>query len=415
MWKYTRGVTICLTLFIIGILLQFCIGPLNLSQFKHPTNIILSIIYVGILFLLTYIGKKNSYIDWFSKFEAAFTSCGMFLIILIIMGTTRQETLTETIKNGSQCYQWDLGLHRMTTSWIFVLQFFYFMSILGMVSIKKLIHFKWKNLFFLLNHLGLFIALFSGVFGSSDIQRVRIQTKMLEPEWKGTNNKNETVKLPIKIELKQFKITQYPPKLFIISNNTWEIQSLNKQESILIDKLPKKFKFLEWKIEATKFLPMAKLKSTNHKENINFISFDSIGATSAIYIKAHNKTISKEGWISCGNYLSPPKILTLNQDYSIIMPELEPKQFSSLVNLYQKNKKTIKTTIKVNKPVSVAGWKIYQLSYDKSMGRWSNMSIFEVVKDPWLPCVYVGISMMLMGAVGLFLTANKKKKNDHME
>ena len=62
----------------------------------------------------------------------------------------------------------------------------------------------------------------------------------------------------------------------------------------------------------------------------------------------------------------------------------------------------------MNKPLDVDGWKIYQLSYDENLGRWSDVSIFELVKDPWLPAVYCGIALMLAGAVIMFLKSGKK-------
>lgn len=46
------------------------------------------------------------------------------------------------------------------------------------------------------------------------------------------------------------------------------------------------------------------------------------------------------------------------------------------------------------------------------MGKWSNVSVFELVTDPWLPIVYVGIFMLLIGAVGMFLTAGRKKREE---
>ena len=38
-----------------------------------------------------------------------------------------------------------------------------------------------------------------------------------------------------------------------------------------------------------------------------------------------------------------------------------------------------------------------------------DVSIFELVRDPWLPVVYVGIVMMMLGAVGLFVNAQRKR------
>ncbi len=77
--------------------------------------------------------------------------------------------------------------------------------------------------------------------------------------------------------------------------------------------------------------------------------------------------------------------------------------FLSDVTVYTKNGITVRDTIRVNKPLSVSGWKIYQYSYDEAKGSMSDISIFELVRDPWLPYVYLGIFMMLAGAVWLFL------------
>jgi cytochrome c biogenesis protein ResB len=88
----------------------------------------------------------------------------------------------------------------------------------------------------------------------------------------------------------------------------------------------------------------------------------------------------------------------------------EPKKFRSEVTIYSKNGVRVDTSIEVNRPVVVDGWTIYQLGYDDKMGKWSNQSTIEMVKDPWLKVVYVGLLMVLAGAVYLFWIANKQKK-----
>ena len=88
-------------------------------------------------------------------------------------------------------------------------------------------------------------------------------------------------------------------------------------------------------------------------------------------------------------------------DFSI--EEHPTLSFMSDVTVYAKNGITVRDTIRVNKPLSIAGWKIYQYSYDEAKGSMSDISIFELVRDPWLPYVYLGIFMMLAGAVWLFL------------
>jgi cytochrome c biogenesis protein ResB len=86
-----------------------------------------------------------------------------------------------------------------------------------------------------------------------------------------------------------------------------------------------------------------------------------------------------------------------------------PRRFASDIQILTKTGKNIQTTVEVNKPVKVGGWKIYQYGYDTQMGAMSQTSILELVSDPWLPLVYTGIYMMLAGAVCLFIFGGKKK------
>lgn len=87
-----------------------------------------------------------------------------------------------------------------------------------------------------------------------------------------------------------------------------------------------------------------------------------------------------------------------------------PKRFASEIEILTQSNKKIHTTVDVNKPVEVDGWKIYQYGYDQSMGAKSKTSIFELVRDPWLPIVYTGIYMMLLGALCMFIFGTKKKR-----
>ena len=86
-----------------------------------------------------------------------------------------------------------------------------------------------------------------------------------------------------------------------------------------------------------------------------------------------------------------------------------PKRFASDIQILTQTGKNIETTVEVNKPVEVDGWKIYQYGYDTQMGAMSQTSILELVSDPWLPLVYTGIYMMLAGAVCMFLFGGRKK------
>ena len=80
-----------------------------------------------------------------------------------------------------------------------------------------------------------------------------------------------------------------------------------------------------------------------------------------------------------------------------------PKRFASDIEIVTRTGKDFCATVDVNHPVKVDGWKIYQFDYDADLGSKSQTSILAFVRDPWLPSVYVGIFMMLAGALLMFL------------
>ena len=86
-----------------------------------------------------------------------------------------------------------------------------------------------------------------------------------------------------------------------------------------------------------------------------------------------------------------------------------PRRFASDIQILTKSGRNILTTVEVNKPVEVDGWKIYQYGYDTQMGAMSQTSILELVSDPWLPLVYTGIYMMLGGAVCMFVFGGRRR------
>jgi cytochrome c biogenesis protein ResB len=109
----------------------------------------------------------------------------------------------------------------------------------------------------------------------------------------------------------------------------------------------------------------------------------------------------------------PYQLLNVTQHQRIVMMEREPQRYRSLVEILTESGKHVETEIQVNKPYSMGGWKIYQLSYDGSRGKWSEVSILELVRDPWLPFVYEGIYLMIAGAVLLLFTAQRKRNDDN--
>ncbi len=69
-----------------------------------------------------------------------------------------------------------------------------------------------------------------------------------------------------------------------------------------------------------------------------------------------------------------------------------PKQYTSTLEIDGRD--IVETSI--NHPARYHGWWIYQSDYDHAQG---DFCILEVVRDPWLPVVYIGFVLMVLGAL----------------
>lgn len=406
-WGYKEGFAICGGLFLTGTLLQIVLGKCSLDILSYPVNICVGILYVAVLLTAYAFSRKSYVVRWMSSYSAAVTAMLSVVALTVIMGLTRQVQPDVTLTGLDR---W-LGFPQMLSACSFILLFFWFTSLLGVTTIKRIHHFRWRDLPFVLNHLGLFLALTGAVLGSADMQRLKMTTQIGKAEWRALDERQQLRELPLAIELKEFTIDEYPPKLMLIDNASGKALPEGQPENLLVEDEVGGGKLMDWEVHITKKIPMAASVAT--ADTMNFVEFHSMGATSAVYLTARNiKTDAyTEGWVSCGSFMFPYKAIRLNEEVSLVMPEREPRRFASNIKVYTESGRQDSTTIEVNKPFEIEGWKIYQLSYDESKGRWSDISVFELVRDPWLPVVYTGIWMMIVGAVCLFTLSHKRKED----
>lgn len=399
-WGVVEVVLICVGLLVVGVVLQLSIGNINWSSFAFPLNIVILAIYLLSVSILYALRQRIYFIRWAMSFYAAIPSIVTVVVMTFLMGLIRQ--VPATVNNGDV-----LGFSKMVSCWPFVLIYWWMATILGLISIRRICNFNIKQIPFLCNHLGLFVVLVCGVLGSADMHRVTMHTKVGKAEWRVVDQRGDVHELPLAIELKDFIIDEYPPKLMLISNENGKPLTETQPEQMLVEDDSAKGVLNGWDVEVLDVLDMAASMVVN--DTIKYVNWHSVGATSAVNVRATlpDGNVVREGWVSCGSFAFPYQALRLNDELSLIMLEREPKRFASEVVLYGQSGVKMDTVVEVNKPVEVEGWKIYQLSYDEEKGRWSDVSVFELVSDPWLPWVYAGIIMMILGVIFMFILSSK--------
>ncbi|MFK5854598.1 MAG: cytochrome c biogenesis protein ResB [Bacteroidota bacterium] len=398
-WKYKEGILISLTLLILGTALEYASGGSGiLKLIVYPNNLYLGAGLIIFIVFLSFFGKQYAVKQWLESIPAAICSISLLLFVSLLMGLTLQYD------NGAPELIRKLGLSHVLTSWPYLFANLFILLSLGMATIKNLKTFELRKLGYIVSHLGLWIVIFGANFGSS--QLLRLQMEVTEGSIsniaidKSTNTQYE---MPFAIKLNDFILEEYNSKLAIVSNETGKLIQGNGKNIILIDTAVNQ-SLLGWQI----FIEEYNYSSVKAGDRYYFVN--ERGAAPSALVSVIDKagdTIS--GWISCGSFNRPYESLKLNDEFSLIMLFPEPKEFTSEIEILQKNGNHQELSLQVNKPTTVDGWKIYQLSYDSELGRWSDVSVFELIHDPWLPVVYIGIFLMLAGAVYMFWMGSKNK------
>lgn len=288
-WNLLEGFAIGAVLIGIGLILQWTIGPVEWSVFSWPVNGITLALFLLAIVLMTVLAKQCRPFRFLSTQQVAIPTLVYAVVLTIVMGLTQQ-------KAGGR------GIDNMLSYWSFVLIYALMAIVLGMVCLRRLLHFRFSiaNLQFMAFHLGLFIVLLTATLGNADMQRLKLITFVGQIEWRGVNEENRVVETPLAIELQRFIMETYD----------------NGQ----------------------------------------------------------------------------------------------PKRYASEIVVRTKSGDVKHAIVDVNKPVRISGWKIYQYGYDTQKGAQSQMSILELVRDPWLPAVYTGIYLMLFGALLMFMRKGRKEE-----
>ena len=392
-------------LILVGLALQFSVGPIHWSDFAFPINLIFLIVFLLILVLAYWLRRRVRLFSFLLTAEAAVPTLIYAAVLTVVMGLTRQVSAHERAIDP-------IGLTQMLSFWPFVLVYLLLATIVGLITLRQILHFRLRELPSLLSHVGLFLVIVTATLGSADMERVKLTATTDMPEWRATHEQG-FVELPLAIQLEKFTIDEYPPKLLIINSQTGKSVPAKNPEIALIDKHFREGNILKWRIRVLKNLPLAAPVVTS--DTTKYVEWQSSGAVTALLVEAQRMKDGRAvgpptvGWVTCGSYLFPFQELKLTKQLSLVMARREPERYASRIHVYTESQKNIVATVEVNKPVSVDGWRIYQLSYDEAMGRWSETSTFELVKDPWLPAVYVGIYMLLAGAILTFIVSQKRR------
>ena len=196
-WKMKEGFAVGIGLIAVGVVLQLAVGPVAWGAFAWPINGVVMAAFVVVIALIYILRKRVYALMFLGTNYAAIPAMALAVVLTIVMGLTIQSAEGNWFSN-------------MLSFWPFVLVYMLIALILGQVIINRALHFKWKrDIPFMLNHLGLFLAMTTATLGNADVQRLRMITTEGQPEWRAVAENGLVKTMPMSIELKKFIMETY--------------------------------------------------------------------------------------------------------------------------------------------------------------------------------------------------------------
>lgn len=397
---YLKGFGINLFILFSGGVAEWLNKGQGISIPGWPMNAFIGISFAFILVFLHFFYSDLDIVKWLSRVPASISSIVLFTFLTLVLGLTQQNNpdAADFLKKT--------GLNHIQGSFIFLLSGMYLLTTLGLVMLRRLNKFSFKNLGFFLNHFGLWLIVLAGSLGAGDLQRIQIYVNEDQTVWYGYDDRQQAQELPFNLKLIDFDISYYSPKLAYIDSKTMKYPEGVENNLIMIEEGMKEL-IGAWEIKVESFYPSASEDSLGNY----FPSSDTFAFPLAKIVAVNQQSNDrKSGFISSGSLTKSPVLLKLDERYSLGMTQPEPLEYSSLLQITNKNGIADTTKLVVNKPVKIEGWNLYQLSYDERLGKWSRLSIIEGIKDPWLVIIYIGIFMVIGGSLYLFTIGKKPRE-----
>jgi hypothetical protein len=405
-WRYRESIAFVGGIVVMGFILQLIVGNFNFFLLQSPVNLILGGVMILFLILFSF-ARKSPFYQWFSGVPFSVTIICALLILSLIMGLTPQMVRTNPHDTNILT---SLGLRQVTSSWPFVLIYLLTLLSLGSLIIRRLIAFRKQDYAFYLNHIGLWVLLFAAGLGAADIKRYVMHIQEGEVEWRVYSENEDVLELPIAIQLNDFDMEEYSPKLTIIDRQTGEAQPKGRPDFFQIDMQRPQGRLDKWDIELKEYIHQAIRNSDSTYQAVPMP-----GSSPATKILAKNVKTGEihEGWVCGGNMAQLYMTLPLDSQYCIVMTQPEPKRFLSDIKVFMEDGNEAETILEVNKPLRIGSWTISQYGYDNQAGRMSTYSSLELVYDPWLYPVYIGIGLLAIGSICLLWSGNRKNRKEN--
>lgn len=156
---------------------------------RYPWSVIAALVFVYLLIMVYVLSDRHAFLKRLSGRTSKIVSLGLIVICTLFQGFA--------------------GGVRLVGSWWFVLALLYFETTLGLAVADDFCHFRSRPKGSVLAHLGVFLVLLAGVFGSSDKSKVTMSAYQNETTAVAYDEAGNKVTMPFMLTLKEFILEEY--------------------------------------------------------------------------------------------------------------------------------------------------------------------------------------------------------------
>lgn len=360
-----------------GILLHVVAGyrvPFQLNPFIWLMGISLPVVVV-----VGRVYRKKPWVAFLSGIPLAVVSTSASGFLALVGGIVPQSALSA-----------HFGIESMWSCWPFLfVSHLVLLNLLASVG-KRLWPLNYTNVVYLANHLGLAIAILGGAGSALFLERT-IVTVPYGTKVSTAQSDTKEVQLPFAIELNEFSMSHFPPVAAVarLDKSHKDGMRLAPSSDFLQPGLTAKLDGVRYRV--LEFLPRAAKVDGQYVP----VKWKTAGPAAKIEATLPDKA-PVTGWIAAGAPDTEGSHIAIDAETALVMPTPRPKEFRSAVTIHD-GATTQKRVIKVNEPIQVKGYTLYQISYDDTMGEASQISVLEAVKDRGIGWVYLGMCLLLLG------------------
>ena len=159
-------------LLLLSVVIQCTFGNFPFAFFAFPLDALIALLWIAGMVYAYKENRASRFVQMWLSPQCTYWTLGWLIAGSLVIGLFPQLSAAEAAERSGLLAR--LGCYHFTTSWIFVVGLFALLTHLGMITLRRGFrpgHNRWR---FVLNHAGLWLALFAGVVGSAEEQTLRI-------------------------------------------------------------------------------------------------------------------------------------------------------------------------------------------------------------------------------------------------